>query len=459
MHQVYLSDAKKGISQRKVLYYRHFSPHEQSRLFMGHPLCLEPDFAILGAGVAGLWLANLLQNQGYTVTVFDKQGIGGTQTLASQGMIHGGMKYTLSGSFTQASQTIADMPKQWRSCLCSEGDVDLSHTRILSDHFFLWSTASVTSKLATFLASKLTRGRVTPMTDRERPPLMRHKDFNGHLYKLDDLVIDTKSLMANLAHNLTIPVYLLPEHARLRQENQQAYLDLDTLTIKPSRLICCAGEGNAALLNQLGLTAPAMQRRPLKQVLVKQNFPFEFFGHCLGADPTPRLTISSHRLPHGDSVWYLGGSLAEKGAALNDDELIALARHELKSLIPWLDLDGAEWSTLPINRAEPQQPKNARPDDAFLEQTSLKNLWVAWPTKLTLVPNFKAMAQKLLDKQPIVRDSAIKRRATASELKNLLHHHCSFAELTKMPWELAFPPEEAEEDRLRRVLLNNRDEE
>src|SRR5690606_34948628 len=110
---------------------------------------------------------------------------------------------------------------------------------------------------------------------------------------------------------------------------------------------------NAELLQQLRLDSPAMQLRPLQQVMVKHQHPFDFYGHCLGRETTPRLTISSHRLPDGAHVWYLGGSLAEKGAHMAADELIAQAKDELAELIPWVDLEDAEWATLPVERAEP----------------------------------------------------------------------------------------------------------
>ncbi len=115
---------------------------------------LHLDIAIIGGGVAGLWLANRARNAGFTVALFESAALGSAQTLASQGMIHGGMKYTLAGALTGASEAIADMPKHWRACLCGEGDVDLRHTRILSDHFFMWSSNDVGSKLTGFLASK-----------------------------------------------------------------------------------------------------------------------------------------------------------------------------------------------------------------------------------------------------------------------------------------------------------------
>ena len=44
-------------------------------------------------------------------------------------MIHGGIKYTLSGALNKASETIADMPDYWQRCLGGQGDVDLTQTR------------------------------------------------------------------------------------------------------------------------------------------------------------------------------------------------------------------------------------------------------------------------------------------------------------------------------------------
>ena len=86
---------------------------------------LSCDVAIIGGGIAGLWLLNRLVKAGYNAVLLEQTALGGDQTAASQGMIHGGIKYTLSGSITGASEAIADMPDHWRSCLAGEGDVDL----------------------------------------------------------------------------------------------------------------------------------------------------------------------------------------------------------------------------------------------------------------------------------------------------------------------------------------------
>ena len=66
--------------------------------------------AIVGGGICGLWLLNILRGKGYDAWLFEKDTLGGAQTLASQGMIHGGLKYALGGFTTPSSESIARMP-------------------------------------------------------------------------------------------------------------------------------------------------------------------------------------------------------------------------------------------------------------------------------------------------------------------------------------------------------------
>ena len=82
------------------------------------------DAAIVGGGIAGAWALRLLQNKGYNAILLEADSIGCAQTLASQGMIHGGLKYALSGNMTGAAEAIADMPRRWRACLDDADDVD-----------------------------------------------------------------------------------------------------------------------------------------------------------------------------------------------------------------------------------------------------------------------------------------------------------------------------------------------
>ena len=142
---------------------------------------LQVDIAILGGGIAGLWLLNRVRAAGYHAVLFEAEALGSGQSVASQGMIHGGVKYTLGGALSGASEAIADMPAHWRRCLAGDGDVDLRGTRILSDHFYMWSSDNALSRVTTFLASKALRGRVDALKPRDYPALFQHPAFRTDL--------------------------------------------------------------------------------------------------------------------------------------------------------------------------------------------------------------------------------------------------------------------------------------
>lgn len=400
---------------------------------------LDLDLAIIGGGVAGLWLLNRAQAKGYQCALFENKALGSDQTIASQGMIHGGMKYTLSGALSGASEAIAGMPAFWRDCLAGNGEINLQQTRILSDHFYLWSSESASSRLATFLASKLVRGRVDPVPESQRPALFRQPTFSGSLYRIADLVLDVPSLLANLAQPVRPLLFQIDWSRAQLQLSADKTLEL-RLTDAPAerlirarRFIFCAGKGNAELLSKLGLTHPEMQLRPLHQVMVKPHGALPFYGHCLGTDTTPRLTVSSHSTADGQLVWYLGGSLAEKGAGQTARQVIATAQQELGALMPWIDWHQAEWASLPVVRAEPRQQGFARPDNAFISRAQgANNLLVAWPTKLTLAPNLARQAFALLAEDGIEPGS----------LTPQLHQLRAYLPepgLAPTPWDIAFP--------------------
>ena len=374
------------------------------------PNSLPFDVVLIGGGVAGLWILNRLNSAGYNAVLFEQATLGSGQTIASQGMIHGGVKYTLAGALSGASEAIADMPDYWRNCLAGKGDVDLRQTRALSDHFYMWSTASSLSKLTSFFASKALRGRVDSLDKTQRPAVFDSPQFRGNLYQLVDAVIDTPSLLANLADNVRQRVFTI-DWNKATLVNDKGFVELriqspgrDALTINAQQFIFCAGKGNADLLQRIGADKPDMQVRPLQQVMVKHKNSHLLYAHCIGSDSTPRLTISSHRCSDGDLCWYLGGQLAEKGVGKNPQQLMREAKSELEQLFPWLDWRSALWATLAVDRAEPRQQNLARPDKAYIDRAvqqnkkAFNNVLVAWPTKLTLSPNLGNETLALLTK-------------------------------------------------------------
>ncbi len=394
---------------------------------------LDLDIALIGGGVAGLWLLNRLRQAGYRTGLFEHRALGSDQTIASQGMIHGGLKYSLTGSLSGATRAIAEMPDLWRACLAGDGELDLRGTRVLSDHFYLWSTNDLGARLTGFFASRLLHGHLESLGEDQRPrPL---GGTRGNLYRLTDLVLDIPSLLASLAEPCRNCLGLIDSHrARLVHDTDEGLslqLPDQHLKINARRFILCAGQGNGPLLASLGIGQPAMQLRPLQQVMVTHPDLPIFYGHCLGTDTSPRLTLSTHWLPDGQPVWYLGGNLAEHGAEMPAQSLIARAQAELASLLPQVSLDGARWATLPVMRAEARQPGLVRPDNAFTGPASgLPQLLVAWPTKLTLAPALARDALALLDAQGLI--------PTGGDPD--LSHRLPVPPLAPTPWAQAFAP-------------------
>ena len=141
---------------------------------------LQTDIAIIGGGIAGLWTLNQLRNKGYSATLFEQEALGSYQTMGSQGMIHGGIKYALAGAWSGSSETISAMPAIWRQCLRGAGKVDLRDCRVLSEDFYLWSSTGLQSRLTSFFASKMLRGRVEKVRARDYPAPLRDPGFRGH---------------------------------------------------------------------------------------------------------------------------------------------------------------------------------------------------------------------------------------------------------------------------------------
>ncbi len=379
------------------------------------------DVVIFGGGVAGLWLLNRLRNAGYQAVLLEADRLGAGQTRYAQGIIHGGTKYALTGKLTGSSESIAEMPGLWRSCLKGEGELDLRAVKLLSSHQFMWSTESLTSRMAGFFASKLMRSRTRGVEGAERPEVLRNPGFKGHVYRLEEPVLDTASLVQALAEPHREAIFRLPSptsdatsppsgrgERRANSDFRISRVD-DTWRVTLSegersigfdarRLVFAAGKGNAALLSQAGRDTPPMQLRPLNMVMLRGGkgtpLPGELYAHCLGASANPRITITTHYDVHGNRVWYLGGQIAEEGVGRESAEQVAAAKKELAELFPWLELTAAEWGILPIDRAEPRMPDGSRPDNVFADEHD--GIITAWPTKLALSPRLATVVHEKL---------------------------------------------------------------
>lgn len=396
------------------------------------------DIVIFGGGIAGLWCLNRLRASGYHAILLETEALGAGQTVHSQGMIHGGVKYALDGVFGSAASAIAAMPPLWEACIAGHGEIDLSATEVLSRDYLMWSQANLLSKTTAFFASKLIRSRIDPMKKAHYPSAFQHPSFKGHAYRMNDLVLDAHSLISELAKNHRQWLYKVDQPVQFQTDPKQAHpekvneIQLGHLRIRTQHWLLAAGEGNQGLQDQLNAatatpdTFPAMQTRPLHQVLVKHTLGHRLFAHCVGAGEKPRLTITSHSCSDGDVAWYLGGALAENGVPLSEAQQITATRKELADLFPWLDFSTAHYQTLRINRAEPAQQSGNKPDNAFL--STCHNVSTAWPTKLTLAPH---LAQQLMDHLAKIK---LAPQANASQAPLPLQQ----APIAAPPWEQRF---------------------
>jgi glycerol-3-phosphate dehydrogenase len=371
---------------------------------------LNTDVVIIGAGIAGLWLHHRLNDMGIHAILLEHGDIGQGQTLSSQGIIHGGSKYALNGVLSKAAQVISTMPARWKSALNGEGDIDLRSVRKLADHQLLWSKDKLSSKMVSFFASKALSSRMQRVEKREAPALFQDAGFKGTLYQLDEPVLDIPSLLTKITEKWYSRMLLVPKDSKYHWQRTGQKIEtvqIGDMTIHAKQFVLTAGEGNEALLQSLGIKQPAMQRRPLQMVLCKSHDSTQplptIYAHSLGSGSKPIATISSHKTQQGETVWYIGGNIAEEGVGKSRNDLIAEAQQLLNNILPWFKLPDLDWATHAVNRAEPKQSSLTRPDNAFID--SQQNIHICWPTKLALAPDLADQVLKAINVDSIEKQT------------------------------------------------------
>lgn len=350
---------------------------------------MEIDVLIFGGGAAGLWLLDTLFWSGARALLLESDRLGTGQTIAAQGIIHGGLKYTLRGSLTPSAVRIRDMPQHWRECLAGQRHPDLSGTRMRAPHCHLWRTDSLSSRLG-MMGARIGLN-VTPqlLPDEERPPVLQM--CPGPVARLSEPVIAPDSLLNVLfsRHSCRIlkidheaVTFELDQRRNVRTVRIQHPTWGRPLALAPRHVVLTAGKGNAELRRRIGLCDTVMQCRPLQMVLARGPLPV-LNGHCVDGAAT-RVTITTDRDRAGRTIWQIGGQIAETGAAQDDLTLIRLAKSEIEAVLPGLNTNGIEWSTYRVDRAEGATESGTRPETFQVIED--QNVLTAWPTKLVLAP-------------------------------------------------------------------------
>ncbi len=369
---------------------------------------LRAGVVIIGGGIAGLWTLARVIKEGWSAILLEHEALGHGQTIASQGIIHGGVKYALSGRAGKDSADIADMPARWEAAFDGRGEIDLSSTTILSPCQYLFTSEGVGSRLTALAASKVIRTRTDTIAPKDRPEVLRDAPERVGVYRVPEPVVDPVSLMNAFRTKLADHI------ARIDHTDGATSVEFtagknqvrcrvagEPLTISATRIVLAAGEGNEPLLAQAGVNATrdAMQRRPLHMVMVR-NVPGPLFAHGVGiATDVPRCTMTTGRDRLGRLIWWIGGGIAESGVDRSSEEQIEAARQELAKAMPWASLDALECATMRIDRAETRQPGQKRPSGPGIAQ--FENTMAIWPTKLALAPALADDVTKRLGEPPV----------------------------------------------------------
>lgn len=350
---------------------------------------MQLDALIFGGGAAGLWLLDTLFWRGARALLLETDRLGSGQTIAAQGIIHGGLKYTLKGVLTPSALQIREMPEHWRECHSGRRQPDLRGMRLRSPHCYLWRTDTFASRLA--MMGARVGLNVTPqlVNDDDRPAVLAR--CPGPVARLEEQVIAPDSLLESLfskhrSRILKVDSAHVAWEFDSRRNVRAVRLSHPSwgrpLTLTPRSVVLTAGRGNLELRRQLGLPDGAMQCRPLHMVLARGRLP-ELNGHCVDGAAT-RVTITSDRASAGRTVWQVGGQIAEAGVSLDERTLILTAKVEIEATVPGIELSGVEWSTYRVDRAEGITPGGTRPETVQVVREG--NVLTAWPTKLALAP-------------------------------------------------------------------------
>ncbi len=343
------------------------------------------DVLIVGGGIAGLWTLDELRRRGLSCALVEKTALGAGQTIWSQGIIHGGLKYTLAGLMNPSAEAIREMPAVWRACLAGEREPDLSAAGVRAPYCHLWQTGSIASRVGMIGARVGLRVSPVVLESGERPAVLR--ECPGVVARLDEQVIDPAAVLRVLAERNAGRVFR-GTVCSIREEGEVVSVVVRGGTDSSEQesvarwVVFAAGNGNEALRDLAGLPAGRTQVRPLRMAMVRGPGLPELNGHCVDGAKT-RATITTARDAEGRNVWQVGGEVAERGVGMGDEEFMRFARAELRAVLPGVEFGGCEWSFYDAPRAE-AAAGGARPEDASVIREG--RILTVFPTKMALAP-------------------------------------------------------------------------
>ena len=350
---------------------------------MGH----NSDIVIFGAGIAGLWAFHRFKRMGYDVLLLEAEGIGGGQSIASQGIIHSGLKYAFAGKINKLAQSISAMPDLWRAALRGEGPADLSQAQVNADSQYLLIPNGLMAGLVKLVTKQALGNNVHEVAKDDWPDEVKQSGFKGTVVFMDEPVLDAPSVMRALAEPYK-------DCIRKIDTPDDPFGFLEKHGIEAQHIIFTGAASNHEVASASGHDEGLeTQKRPLLMGMMK-NAPYPLYAHLVGTSDKPVATITTHKTEDGNLVWYLGGGVAEREKDADPQAVYNATRKGFAKYLPDLDLSKAEWAVLPIDRVEGKSDVDGwMPDTPTIH--SAGNVHYCWPTKLTFAP---LLSDRLLEK-------------------------------------------------------------
>ena len=358
------------------------------------------DALIFGGGVAGLWTLNHLSSQGYNALLVESGELGRGQTIATQGIIHGGGKYLLFESAGVSSfrkrwssmKSLKEMPAVWDNHFNSGGWVpNLSDGVQSSDECYLYRSVNDEGFIRPLAFELLSRFAL-------QTPLRRVRKIDAptflaesarSIYSIGERTVES----ANLLKRLTLPFadrIVYARHIEFRNGNARITdkYNEESFDIHPEVIVLAAGSGNEGLAGMLGIDAK-MQRRPLRQAYIGHPELPDFWAHCIDGQKTS-ATFTTHPSRKHGKVWQVGGSVAESGVSYKTGEFESRVRGEIANVLPGFNLPkDASIGYFDVDRAEPATSEGQRPSGVGLTKQAIEGglyALVVFPTKLAMAP-------------------------------------------------------------------------
>jgi len=244
------------------------------------------DIVVFGAGIAGLWAFNRLKRAGYNALLLESNRIGCGQTIASQGILHSGLKYAIAGKVSKLAKSISEMPRRWREALQGRGSVDISSARIRTSSQYMLVPGGVAGGIIKVVTKKTLGENVGVLDKKEWPPEIERLGFAGSVVYMNELVLDVPSLLRALAEPYRDSVRKIdwPHGLKIRPDDNGSIADLKigAETIEARCYLFTGAGWNHQIAGRLGHDRGMHVRyRPLLQGMIK-GAPCELYAHCVG---------------------------------------------------------------------------------------------------------------------------------------------------------------------------------